>query len=323
MQKTNFPFEILIYDDASTDGTATIIKEYAVRYPDIIKPVISKINYFSRKIHPNKRFNWGRIQGKYVALCEGDDYWTDPYKLQRQVDFLDSHSEYSMCFHPVCIHWEDERNRPDEYFPREDYRFYKTTLGLADLLKHNFIQTNSVMYRWSLYDELAELFPENIIPDDWFLHLLYAQKGKIGFLPQVMAVYRKHKNGIWFNCYSEEWFQRFLFPMLNFYLQAEQQFASDQILHLAELMSRVIDVCKETGDFGLLKRTIQTFPKLWARLTSKALRQSFPVWAGAVYKLSLPKFRSQRREYFKLLRNLWQIKHFLKKNPEYISKKIL
>ena len=101
MQKTNFPFEVLIYDDASTDTTADIIQEYADKYPDIVKPLFEKENQFSRGENVSKKYNWPRVQGEYVALCEGDDYWTDENKLQKQVDFLDSHPDCSLCFHPV------------------------------------------------------------------------------------------------------------------------------------------------------------------------------------------------------------------------------
>ena len=103
MQKTNFKFEVLIHDDASTDGTADIIREYEAKYPDIIKPIYQKENQFSKGVHILKTFIYPRVLGKYVALCEGDDYWTDPNKLQKQVDFLEAHPEYSGCFHVLAI----------------------------------------------------------------------------------------------------------------------------------------------------------------------------------------------------------------------------
>ena len=87
MQKTDFPFEILIHDDASTDGTADIIREYEAKYPDIIKPIYQTENQYSKGIKVSQVYQFPRAKGKYIALCEGDDYWTDPYKLQKQVDF--------------------------------------------------------------------------------------------------------------------------------------------------------------------------------------------------------------------------------------------
>ena len=96
MQKVDFPIEIIVHDDASTDGTAEIVKEYADKYPDIIKPIFQKENQHSKKTGIWNTFIYPKAQGKYYADCEGDDYWTDPNKLQRQVDFLESHPEYSL-----------------------------------------------------------------------------------------------------------------------------------------------------------------------------------------------------------------------------------
>src|SRR5690606_3288059 len=95
MQNTTFSFEILILDDASTDGTAAVIREYELKYPDIIKPIYQRENQYSKGIRGmNVKFNFNRAQGKYIALCEGDDYWTDPSKLQKQIDFLEANNEF-------------------------------------------------------------------------------------------------------------------------------------------------------------------------------------------------------------------------------------
>ncbi|MBR3411528.1 MAG: glycosyltransferase [Bacteroidales bacterium] len=100
-QKTDFSIEILIHDDASTDGTDRIIREYAEKYPEIIFPIFEEENQYSRGYAGKMdiEFNYSRARGKYIAYCEGDDYWTDPSKLQRQVDFMETHPDYSVCFH--------------------------------------------------------------------------------------------------------------------------------------------------------------------------------------------------------------------------------
>ena len=100
MQETSFPIEILIHDDASTDGTDEIIREYTENYPDLILPLFETENQFSHgKQNEVDFYNYRRARGKYIAYCEGDDYWTDPLKLQKQVDFMESHPDYSVCFH--------------------------------------------------------------------------------------------------------------------------------------------------------------------------------------------------------------------------------
>ena len=103
MQETDFAYEILIHDDASTDGTADIIREYTARYPDIIKPILREENQYSKGISNISIFNFPRARGEFIAMCEGDDYWTDPHKLRKQVDFLRAHPDCSLCFHSSKI----------------------------------------------------------------------------------------------------------------------------------------------------------------------------------------------------------------------------
>ena len=99
MQKTSLPFEILIHDDASTDRTADIIREYEKKFPNLIKPIYQKENQYSKGFTSvSETWNFPRAQGKYIALCEGDDYWIDENKLQMQVDFLENNPEYGMCY---------------------------------------------------------------------------------------------------------------------------------------------------------------------------------------------------------------------------------
>jgi len=140
MQETNFPFEVLIHDDASTDGTADIIREYAEKYPDIIKPIFQKENQYSKGVQISLTYNFPRVKGKYVALCEGDDYWTDPRKLQTQVDFLEANPEFSMCFHPVTVRYEDGSSPDSDYPAKNRYPLYtgRCVFDVYDLITTNF-----------------------------------------------------------------------------------------------------------------------------------------------------------------------------------------
>lgn len=267
MQKTNFPFQVLIHDDASTDGTADIIREYAKKYPDIIKPVLQKQNQFSRGINVDKAFNWPRINGEYVALCEGDDYWTDPNKLQKQVDFLDAHPDYSVCFHPVRVVWAD-KSHPDSIFPTPKYRFNKTTLELSDLLKHNFIQTNSVVYRWALAGRESD-YPDGILPGDWFMHLMHAATGKIGFLPDVMAVYRRHAGGIWWDYgRTDNWFLKCATKNMKFYAEQERMFGVNRTPEMTNLMRRTIAVFLRNHKFDEIVQIANEYPDVYQAATA-------------------------------------------------------
>ena len=264
-QKTNFPFEVLIHDDASTDGTVSVIKEYQKKYPDIIKPVYQKENQWSKGIDVFKTFLYPQIKSQYVALCEGDDYWTDPLKLQKQVDFLDAHPECSICFHPVKVVWED-KSQKDRIFPTPSFRFRKKITTLQDLLKHNYIQTNSVVYRWRFHKDSLNLIPDDILPGDYFLHLLHAQTGKIGFIDDVMAVYRKHAGGLWWNVgKSDEWFLKCGYKHMNFYRALEKQFRVSRQKEIETLAQNTIHAAIKNGRFDILQNIYEKYSGLYKK----------------------------------------------------------
>ena len=108
MQETNFPFEIIVHDDASSDRTSQIIKEYEKNYPKIIKPIYETENQYSKKDNTLDRIILPYLKGKYTAYCEGDDYWTNKEKLQKQIDFLEQNTDYGFCCTDVDIYYEDE-----------------------------------------------------------------------------------------------------------------------------------------------------------------------------------------------------------------------
>jgi len=193
MQKTNFPIEVLIHDDASTDGTADIIREYEEKYPDIIKPIYQTENQYSKGISISRTYNFPRIKGKYVAMCEGDDYWTDEYKLQKQVDFMEANEDFSICFHYVKVYIEEEKKLINNFTVPE----VPETTDIKELAKWNYINTLSVVYRYNkqVFDDLSNL-PKLPI-GDYPLNMLFAKHGKIKKLPDTMAVYRFHKGGAW------------------------------------------------------------------------------------------------------------------------------
>ena len=233
MQKTNFPFEVVIHDDASTDGSSDIIHEYELNYPDLIHPIYQTENQWRKDTSICVREINKKIRGKYIATCDGDDYWTDPLKLQKQVDFLETHQDYSICHHRFRQVFEDG-SHPNMVIP--PYKQRKLPTDLNSLLQDDFIGTLTVMYRRYPGDDRPEEIPDNIMPLDWYRHLLYARHGKIGFLPDVMATYRIHRQGIWCGVNTDDrWFMRQTKPFLFFYKTLEQKFghnASEQVISL-------------------------------------------------------------------------------------------
>ncbi len=220
-QKTNFKFELLISDDCSTDNTREIIKKYAKKYPDIVKPIFREKNLGAMD---NFVITLNEVHSEYVALCDGDDEWTDEKKLQMQVDFLDKHKDYSIVFHTTLIKFED-KSRDDVRHPIN----LKSKLNINNLIKENMIPANSVMYRW-IYkkkDSLINEFPKNIVPGDYYLHLMHAKKGKIYYIDKVMSNYIRQPNGMWYLTSQPDKFNEFYSiygeKYLNFYNVIEKK----------------------------------------------------------------------------------------------------
>jgi len=188
MQKVNFEHEVVIGDDHSTDNTRNIILEYQRKYPDIIYPCMQEKNI---GLIENFVRTYKCCKGEYIVTIDGDDYWTSPKKLQIQSDFLDENRSYSMCFHPVEMVFE-EGGRPSRIFPQ----LQGTTFTLEDILRSNFIPTCSVMFRNGLFGEFPSWY-NSLKIEDWPLYILNAQHGEIGFLNEVMGVYRIHAGGAW------------------------------------------------------------------------------------------------------------------------------
>lgn len=202
IQKTTFPFEIIVHDDASTDNTASIISEFAAKYPLIIKPILQRENQYSNKeVNIWSDFTFPAAQGKYMALCEGDDYWIDELKLQKQVDFLENNSEY-------VITWTDFYTKKEtELLPND----FNTTL--PDVYTIDF---NTLFQPYCTYTLTSVFRKDAVDPLDYkkfkyskdnTLYALLLCNGKGAFLNFQAAVYRWHPGGIY--SLQSPFFQRY------------------------------------------------------------------------------------------------------------------
>lgn len=195
MQKTNFSFEILLGEDDSSDGTREICLEYAEKYSDRIRLFLHhRQNNIKINGKPTGRFNFlynlYNAKGRYIALCEGDDYWTDPLKLQKQVAFLEKNSLFSCSAHQSVIIYEDSTNRTSKKFAEN----VASELSIKDFLGHRKFHTASMVFRAELIKK--HFLPINIVSADRALILLLGSYGKIKYFEDEMCCYRKNTGGI-------------------------------------------------------------------------------------------------------------------------------
>lgn len=190
-QRTNFPVEAIIHDDASTDGTIEIIKQFELDHPQIFRNILQEKNQFS--IGKSVMIPLiASCRGKYIALNHGDDFWTDPDKLQIQVDFLEKNPHFSCCFHRTKLVDENEAMIQQEYFVPDGSEFdFRDCLVK---LKKKYATCSMVFKREALKNP-KDWFLKS--PTDMFLELQLALHGKIGFIDRNMGAYRKHGGGVW------------------------------------------------------------------------------------------------------------------------------
>jgi len=249
IQQVNFDYEILISEDCSTDGTRELVINYQQRFPEKIRLILSQEN-----IHSNQVVARGihAARGQYIALLDGDDYWTSPKKLQKQVDFLDQHPECSMCFHNVLAFYENS-DQETWNWNSERQKVFST---LEDIWKGNFIATCSTMFRRGLFGEVPTWYDDFFPITDWPLHILNAEHGLIGYIPDVMGAYRHHSGGL-YSIFDET---ARLEKILNFYkkINISFDFKYDSIVKAA-LSNYFYEWAKEYEKRGDLENAKKCF----------------------------------------------------------------
>lgn len=196
IQKTNFKFEIIIHDDASTDKNVEIIKSYQCKNPELFNCIFQTENQYSKKDGSLENAIFSAPRGKYIALCEGDDFWTDPYKLQKQVDFLEKNNEYGLVHHEADYFFQKSgkkirnHHQTNKIYPSNGFVF-------EELLGNNNIYTPTVMFKSSLLKHFMAIdvsVRSSFLMGDYVMWMEFSQHCKFHYLPDSMSVYRVLEN---------------------------------------------------------------------------------------------------------------------------------
>ena len=187
VQETTFAVEVVICDDASTDGTRSIIEEFAARYPGRVRLSYREKNSGDKGLE-NFLLGLEMCRGEYIATLDGDDYWTDFGKLQQQADFLDARPDYLLCFHNCKIEYEgwdfESRTIVHGLLSGE-------SVATEDLLENGMIQMSAIMVRPRVTSQLRE-WPQMLVQADWFIGLMASKLGPIGYIDRVMSAHRQY-----------------------------------------------------------------------------------------------------------------------------------
>ena len=192
-QKTTFRYEIIIHDDCSTDGTVNILKEYKKSYPDKISLIVEEINQYSKGVNILDDIVIPCVQGKYIAICEGDDYWTDKYKLQKQLNAMDNNPQCWICTHGVNIVNEDNSKVIGKITPSDRNCIFSVDQVIDG--DGGFVGTNSIMIKKDIYEKNYQF--ERIYPLDYFLQIMGSLHGGMIYISEDMSAYRSFSEGSW------------------------------------------------------------------------------------------------------------------------------
>lgn len=192
-QKTSFPFEVVVHDDASTDGTVEIIKEYVAKYPGIIRPIFEKENQYSKNVSISIDILYPAAQGKYIALCECDDFWSDCNKLEKQISYMEKHLECSCTAHAVNYIENEVVTKNDRRAEKEcDFLPEQVIAGGGA-----FVATCSLCFRTKYACEKPKFRVMAANVGDYPLQILLSLKGKFHYFPKIMGGYRFGRPGSW------------------------------------------------------------------------------------------------------------------------------
>ncbi len=291
MQEVDFSYEIIIGEDFSSDRTRSIVIDYQKQYPDKIRLILPEENLgcYGQKIFVQ---TLQASLGKYIAILDGDDYWTTPNKLQQQVDYLDNHPECAICFHDVTTIFEDNAGLPRRYNDYQPSQFSE----LENILKSNFIPTCSTLYRRGLFSEFPDWYYDTVC-GDWVLHVLNARHGKIGYINKSMGVYRVHQNGLFSSMKKIQQLKEAIkfYELLNEYLEFEYNhiIKSEEIYRYLTCLSiyqQEGTLARQKQDINKLIQTLLGNPAIGCIAIFKFIKRSI------INKVNKYKWRIKKRQ---------------------------
>ena len=274
IQETNFPYEVIIHDDASTDNTANIIREYEKAYPHIIKPIYQKENQYSRGVYISINFIYPQAKGQYISYCEGDDFWIDKNKLQTQIEAMQKYPDIDISFHPAKIMKNEviiNKIRNNYGSKQLFFSFEKTALG-----EGGFMPTESIIVRKSILPQIIDFCNNNKSGvGDIFIQIIASNRGGSLYLPQVSSVHRICSINSWSRRVLYNYPQRLIMYQkiakeirrLHDYLPSNR----DKILkHLeAEILFKAAIVSIVIKDFSLFKILFKEATSLTQKINNR------------------------------------------------------
>ena len=237
-QKTNFAYEILIHDDASTDNTADIIREFEEKYPNIVKPIYQTENQYSKGVPISVKYQFSRVKGKYVAICEGDDYWVDEHKLQKQVDYMDQHPDCTFCFTNGYIEDLARNGEKRDFVPfnSEDAAVYKDEsriYTLDDMHEMTFVPTASYLMPTKILNNIIPTLAEKCPTADLRWRLYATAYGYSYYIKDKTCVYRQNVPGSAMSRWKS-------------FTRAQEYVHNEKIIRMITRMDELFD-CKYSG----------------------------------------------------------------------------
>ncbi len=252
MQKTDFSFEILINDDCSTDHTANIIRKYEKKYPNIIKPTYQKENQYSQGIGVMTNFIFPRVKGEYLALCEGDDYWTDKEKLQYQIEKMEEYPACQMSFHPTKL--INDQTISDRVLRRhaENDKIF----DIKEIIRGDggFCPTASLIIKKEVFNDIPDFY-ENAPVGDYFIQIFGSINGGALYIDKTMSAYRIHSGGVWTSMESDfSSRKKFAFEMLHTLEEMDDFFNFQHREEIAFIKSQTFSDILKNKNFSIRDR---------------------------------------------------------------------